>query len=226
MAFVPALPEGRDRNGDFLFPFRYYTPRHESWPYTPADFKRVDESPDFMFYATPRYTTYLDPQAIEKLRAWYSMQLPHTGRILDLCASSRSYYPYQVEDAVWNKQLEVLGIGMNLEELRANSVLQTENSRKVHDLNKYPNVVRSVRSPNLKAVTCALGIEYLTAPLEVLKSLRACMVRGAKVHIVVSNTCAWQKAIVKWKAAAVEETLRMVRGKRYSPLVHRATADC
>jgi hypothetical protein len=213
MASAVELRAGIDEHGNFLFPIRRYATHHENWPYIPEDFRRTDEAPDFMFYATPSHIMYLDFQAIEKLKAWYFIQLPRTGRILDLCAGSRSYYPYEVENAVWNKQLQVLGIGMNPEELSVNSVLQVVSSRKVHDLNREPNVIPLVRRPNLRAVTCALGIEYLTAPLEVLRSLRACMVRGAKVHIVVSNVCSWQKAIVKWRTGVLEDKLQMVRGK-------------
>jgi hypothetical protein len=213
MASAPALRVQRDGNGNFLFSICRYATHRENWSYTPEDFRRLDEAPDFMFYATPRYITYIDSLAIEKLKWWYSMQLPRTGSILDLCAGSRSHYPYEVESAVWNKQLEVLGIGMNPEELRVNSVLQAASSRKVHDLNREPNVIHLVRRPNLQAVTCALGIEYLTAPLEVLRSLRACMVRGAKVHIAVSNVSSWQKAIAKWRIGVREEQMQMVRGR-------------
>jgi hypothetical protein len=210
----------RDINGNFPFQVFRYTPRHETWPYTPEDFERGNEDPDNLFWSTPNYQTILHPETIERLRVYYIYLLPRAGSILDLCAGPRSYYPYAIETSVWGKTLEVVGVGMNLEELRVNSVLQGESSRKVHDLNEDHNVYHAVGARQFNATTCVLSIMYLTSPCQVLESLRSCMVGGGRVHIIINNMCRRDKTIKKWKTSSIRENLQMVRGKTSSLLLH------
>lgn len=212
---VPGDVVTRDTNGNYLFPSFRYIPRHETWPYTPENFKRVNEDPDNLFWSTPNYHISIHPDSIERLRAYYARWLPQTGRILDLCAGSRSYYPYETEAGVWSNTLKVVGVGMNFEELRVNSVLHTESSRKVHDLNMDPNVYHAVGARQFNSVTCALSIMYLTSPLKVLGSLRSCMFGGGQVHIIINNMYHKDKAITKWTTSETIETLLIVRGMPY-----------
>lgn len=222
LAMDTALPSRvtRDINGSFPFPVFRYAPRHEIWPYTQEDFERVNEDPDSLFWSTPNYHTILHPETIQRLRVYYGYLLPRAGSILDLCAGPRSYYPYAIETSVWSKTLEVVGVGMNLEELRVNSVLQAESSRKVHNLNEDHNVYHAVGARQFNAATCVLSIMYLTSPCQMLESLRSCMVGGGRVHIVVNNICRKDKTIKKWNTVGARERLQMVRGKLYSLLLH------
>ena len=39
----------------------------DSWPFSPADFQRYDESKDTAFYDAPRFVTHIDDGAISAL---------------------------------------------------------------------------------------------------------------------------------------------------------------
>ncbi|KAI4100326.1 MAG: hypothetical protein L6R37_005545 [Teloschistes peruensis] len=151
------------------------------YPYTLSSFTRMDDSPDGDFYSQPRFVTHIDDAAIARLRTYYLHNLPRTGRILDLCSSWISHFPPALEDAAISKKknsekeegkgegLEMLGLGMNKAELDANPILHT---RILQDLNTNPTLPNSHIPTNaLDATTCVVSIDYLTRPVEVLKSI-------------------------------------------------------
>ena len=109
---------------------------------------------------------------------------------------------------------------MNLEELQVNSILQSESSRKVHNLNEDHNVYHVVGARQFCAATCVLSIMYLTSPCQMPESQRSCMVGGGRVYIVVNNLCYKDKARKKWRTVDGVKRLQMVRGKSYSLLLH------
>lgn len=51
----------------------------ESWPFSPADFQRYDESKDERFYDAPRFVTHIDDGAIAALtrcaRCFFTLRL-------------------------------------------------------------------------------------------------------------------------------------------------------
>lgn len=189
-----------------------YTPRHTSWPYTPADFTRQDSSPDTSFYASPRFVTHIDDAAIASLRGYYDSVLPRKGRILDFCSSWVSHYPPSIEQAAQNGELKITGMGMNKAELDANALLN--NGRVLVDLNVDHNIAASLpqqdNSPKLDASTCVVSIDYLTSPVAVLTSLRAVTKQGGTVHLVISNRCFPTKAMSRWLRVDEDERLQMV----------------
>ena len=206
---------------------RPYTPRHDSFPYGAKDFERPDESSDKVFYTSPRFVTHIDDNAILSLRDYYSRNLPPSGRILDFCSSWISHFPEELSDravaskravalstsseetsVLWKhdeKMLEVIGIGLNAEELSANPILRTSI---IQDLNTKPQIPPSVSA--LDAATCVVSIEYLNKPVEVLTSVLERTKVGAKIHLVVSNRMFAQKAIRRWSRISEEERLQMV----------------
>ncbi|KAK5705854.1 hypothetical protein LTR17_021296 [Elasticomyces elasticus] len=168
------------------WPVTQYHPRHGSWPYSPSDFDRQDPSSDSGFYSTPRFVTHIDDAAIATLREYYDTVLPRNGRILDFCSSWVSHYPSAVEQAAASGELKVTGMGMNKAELDANKVLN--NGRVLADLNDSPEVAAALRnaklisddSEYLDASTNVVSTDYLTQPVEVLKSLRSVTKNGGK----------------------------------------------
>src|SRR5688500_17999033 len=82
-------------------------------------FRRIDESPDALFYAVPRLVTHIDDAAIAAVTQLYREHFPADGAILDLMSSWVSHLP---EDIAYRR---VVGLGMNAEELAANSRLHT-----------------------------------------------------------------------------------------------------
>ncbi|KAK5125477.1 hypothetical protein LTR85_000587 [Meristemomyces frigidus] len=199
------------------WPVTPYKPRHSSWPYSPSDFSRQDESTDSSFYSAPRFVTHIDDAAIASLREYYDAVLPRKGQILDYCSSWISHYPPSVEEAAASGELKVTGLGMNKAELDANKVLN--NGRILVDLNVNPDmfgalqdakVIGSQDSEKLDASTNVVSTDYLTRPLEVLKSLREATKTGGTVHLTVSNRCFPTKAISRWLSIDEEERLGMI----------------
>ena len=206
---------------------RSYKPRHDTFPYGPKDFRRDDESPDTDFYASPRFVTHIDDNAIGLLKQYYDRALPRSGRVLDFCSSWISHFPKELEAlAVASKKaaatdpdepakpqiggresrnLEVVGLGINARELSANPILKTSI---LQDLNTTPDIPSSVAP--LDASTCVVSIDYLTKPVEVLRSLLKHTKSGGQVHLVVSNRCFPTKAVGRWLRVGEEEKLEMV----------------
>ena len=90
-------------------------------------FRRIDESPDALFYEVPRFVTHIDDAAIAAVTQLYREYFPAGGAILDLMSSWVSHLPAEVA------YRRVVGLGMNAEELAANPRLHT---RVVQDLNQ------------------------------------------------------------------------------------------
>ena len=198
------------------FPTRPYTLRHITFPYTPRDFLRADESPDTGFYSSPRFVTHIDDNAIRLLRSYYAASLPREGRILDLCSSWISHFPPELEELAKAKkernttdneetELEVIGLGMNAAELKANPIL---NHDILQNLNYDPIIPPSVAP--LAASGCVVSIDYLTKPLKVLTSLRERTATGGSVHLIISNRCFPTKAVGRWLRVSEQERLQMV----------------
>ncbi|KAJ9620501.1 hypothetical protein H2203_007707 [Taxawa tesnikishii (nom. ined.)] len=196
------------------WPVTPYTPRHQSWPYTPRDFERQDSTSDDDFYSAPRFVTHIDDAAIASLRKYYDAVLPRRGRILDFCSSWVSHYPKEVGQAAKNGELRIVGMGMNQRELAANEILNA--GRILQDLNEQPKVPVTVCEEGkgneglLDASTCVVSIDYLIHPAEVLSSLRERTKEGGMVHLIISNRCFPTKAVGRWLRIDEDERLDMV----------------
>lgn len=92
-------------------------------------FKRDDEKNDALFYTGPRFTEHLDELALEVIRNIYGRLLTDGMCVLDLMSSWRTYIPASL------KLEELVGVGMNAEELQKNERL---NRFKAHDSNADP----------------------------------------------------------------------------------------
>lgn len=222
---IPALLATMTTKTSPTFPSTSYTPRHTSFPYTAADFRRSDPSPDSFFYDSPRFVTHIDDAAIARLRAYYLHNLPAKGRVLDLCSSWISHFPPSLEEAAIGSAarhsershktspdttakeegLEVVGLGMNAAELSANPILS---SFICQDLNAAAALPTHLAP--LDATTCVVSIDYLTQPVEVLRSLLSLTKENGTVHLVVSNRCFPTKAIGRWLRVGEQERLHMV----------------
>jgi len=203
--------------GSKQWPVKQYTPRHSSWPYHPSDFKRQDPSSDASFYSAPRFVAHIDDSAIATLREYYDTALPKKGRILDFCSSWISHYAPDIEKAAESGELRIVGMGMNKAELDANRVLNS--GRLLRDLNENPDVAGALADAKaigasddekLDASTNVVSTDYLTQPVEVLKSVRDATKAGGMVHLTISNRCFPTKAISRWLRVSEEERLMTV----------------
>ena len=126
----------------------------------PRAFAKADPSPDSAFYAEPRFVTHIDDGAVAAVTALYRELFPPGGVVLDLMSSWVSHLPGDVEYA------EVVGHGMNAEELAANPRLSRWF---VQDLNRDPAL--PLGDASVDAAAICVSIQYLQRPVEVLREV-------------------------------------------------------
>ena len=90
---------------------------------------------------------------------------------------------------------EVLGQGMNAEELAANPRLTRW---WVQNLNRDPAL--PLTDASLDAVLCCVSVQYLKRPFEVFAEVRRVLKPGAPFAVSFSNRCFPTKAIHGWLA--------------------------
>ncbi len=164
------------------------------WRGQPTDFwkdlpfARVAGEPDAGFYAMPRLVPHVDQTASAQIAQLYQRLLPPRGRVLDLMASWQSHLP----DA--HELGEVIGLGMNPEELAANPRLA---GHRLHDLNLDPRL--PFEDAEFDAVICSLSVEYLVKPFEVFAEVARVLQPGGRFIVTFSNRWFPPKVIRVWE---------------------------
>ena len=152
-------------------------------------FARIDEEDDSLFYEPPRLVHHIDDHAVAALTEFYRGVLPAGGVLLDLMSSWVSHLPPDIEYG------EIIGHGMNAEELAANPRLTR---RFVQNLNRDPRLPLDDNS--VDAAMICVSIQYLQRPVAVLREAARVLRPGAPVAISFSNRCFWTKAVAVWRA--------------------------
>jgi SAM-dependent methyltransferase len=147
--------------------------------YPAAYFERQDPSDDARFYDFPRKVVHIDDGAIAALGQAYAELLPRSGLLLDLMSSWRSHLPPELEGA---DGLEVVGLGMNAEEMADNPALERF---VVHDLNREQTL--PFQTGLFDGAMCAVSVQYLTRPIEVFAEVARVLKPGAPFVISFSN---------------------------------------
>ena len=155
----------------------------------PGAFRKEDGGDDADFYAPTRLVTHIDEAATQALTACYRVTLPAEGVLLDLMSSWVSHLPPEMVFA------EVIGQGMNAEELRTNPRLSRSF---VQDLNRNP--VLPLEADSCDAALCCVGVQYLQRPLEVFAEVLRVLRPGAPFIISFSNRCFPTKAVAIWRS--------------------------
>ena len=162
----------------------------DSSPSFPQDaFRRVDETPDAEFYRQPRFVTHIDDAAIAAVTQLYREYFPANSTLLDLMSSWVSHLPAEVP---YN---QVVGLGMNERELRANPRLA---DYVVQDLNQQP--LLPFADNTFDGAAICVSVDYLTQPVTVLRELARVMRPNAPLVITFSNRCFPSKAVAAWHA--------------------------
>ena len=123
-------------------------------------FERADTSPDENFYALPRFVNHIDDKTIAAITSFYENYLVSKSVFLDLMSSWVSHLPVSVKFA------EVVGLGMNNDELKANNRLDRY---LVHNLNRSPEI--PLASAAFDTVAIVVSVQYLVKPYEVFQSI-------------------------------------------------------
>jgi SAM-dependent methyltransferase len=170
-------------------------------PLFPAGaFARLDEADDAEFYAPARLVTHIDENAIAAITAFYRSVLKPNSVVFDLMSSWVSHLPPEVPLA------EVVGHGMNAEELAANPRLTR---RFVQNLNRDSTLPLGDNSCD--AVLCCVSVQYLQKPVEVFSEVRRVLRPAAPFIVSFSNRCFPTKAIAIWRALDVTGHATLLR---------------
>jgi len=151
-------------------------------------FARIDEGDDAEFYEPARLVYHIDNHAVAVLTALYREILPAGGVLLDLMSSWVSHLPPDVEYA------EVIGEGMNAEELAANPRLSRWF---VQNLNR--DTALPLADASIDAAMICVSIQYLQQPVAVLREVERVLRPGGLIVISFSNRCFWTKAVAVWR---------------------------
>ena len=155
----------------------------------PGAFAKLDAGEDELFYVPPRLVCHIDDGAIAALTGFYRTLLPAGGVLLDLMSSWVSHLPPEIAYA------EVIGHGMNAEELAANPRLDRWFVQNLNREGRLPLADRSV-----DAAMIAVSIQYLERPVQVLHEVARVLREGAPLAISFSNRCFPTKAVAIWRA--------------------------
>jgi len=171
-------------------------------PYPPSYFARYDASNDAIFYLDARKVVHIDERAIAALGRVYAELLPRDGVLLDLMSAWRTHLPPELADS---DGLEVVGLGMNAEEMGDNPHLARF---VVHDLNRDPTL--PFPDGSFDGAMCAVSVQYMTRPIEVFAEVARVLTPGAPFVIGFSNRCFPTKAVAIWHSATDEEHVQLV----------------
>jgi SAM-dependent methyltransferase len=163
-------------------------------------FAKEDPGDDLDFYAPPRLVTHIDAGAIAALTGFYREHLPEGGRVLDLMSSWVSHLPLD------QRYGEVIGHGMNAEELAANPQLSRWF---VRDLNADPTL--PLDNETCDATLCCVGAQYLEHPVQVFADVRRVLVAGRPFIVSFSNRCFPTKAVAIWRALDTDGHVTLVK---------------
>jgi SAM-dependent methyltransferase len=161
-------------------------------------FGKIDAEEDEFFYEPPRLVCHIDDGAIAALTGFYRGILP-AGVLLDLMSSWVSHLPPEIIYA------EVVGHGMNAEELAANPRLSrwfTQN------LNRDPRL--PLADGSLDAAMICVSVQYLQQPVAVLREVGRVLRPGSPLVISFSNRCFWTKAVAIWRALDDDGHARLI----------------
>lgn len=161
-------------------------------------FERVDESPDALFYAAPRFVTHIDDETIAALTAYYAEILFDGAEVLDLMSSWVSHLPDM-------RLGRVVGLGMNAEELARNERLD---EWQVHDLNMEPELPWPDASFDFALI--AVSVQYLVQPVAVFAEIARVLRPGGRLVVAMSHRCFPTKAIRAFQALGPEDRVRLV----------------
>ena len=154
----------------------------------PGSFAKRDAGEDLAFYALPRFVAHIDDRAIAALTDRYRSLMPDGSHVLDLMSSWVSHLPPERDYA------EVVGHGMNAEELAANPRLDRWF---VQDLNRTPAL--PLKDDTFDAALCCVGVQYLQQPVTVFGEVRRTLAVGRPFFITFSNRCFPTKAVAVWR---------------------------
>ncbi len=168
--------------------------------FVPQDFTRQDETDDGNFYVAPRMVVHIDDVAIAKVTEAIRRYVPAHGHVLDIMSSYRSHLPEETQYA------EVVGLGMNEAELKANAQLTRF---VVQNLNKNPQL--PFEDQSFDAVINTFSVQYLKRPVEVFREVARVLKPGGVSLVSFSDRMFPTKAVRIWYEGDNESHIALVQ---------------
>ena len=166
---------------------------------SPAERDKLDRSDDSLFYAEPRFVHHLDASFRARLTQLYRERIPACAVVVDLMSSWVSHLP---EDITYQ---EVIGHGLNAEELAANPRLDRHWLQNLNTTQQLPLADNSV-----DAVLIVAGWQYLQQPEAVAAELLRVVRTRGEVIVAFSNRMFFQKASQIWTDGSDRDHLAYV----------------
>ena len=161
-----------------------------------AQRRKADESDDALFYRQPRFVHHLDGAFRGRLTQLYRERLQPGWRLLDLMSSWVSHLPEEVS------YTEVVGHGLNGEELAANPRLQRHWQQNLNREQRLP-----LETGSLDAALIVAGWQYLQQPEAVAVELQRVLRPGGLLIVAFSNRMFPTKAPQAWLEASDRDRL-------------------
>jgi SAM-dependent methyltransferase/FKBP-type peptidyl-prolyl cis-trans isomerase 2 len=160
---------------------------------------RDNEEEDIYFYQKPRLVGHVDSQSSSFIQEEYARFLSPGMRVLDLMSSVQSHLPMDMG-------LEVVGLGLNQEEMDNNPIIQTS---KVYDLNAEAAI--PFTDKEFDGVVCSLSIEYLLSPEQIMKEIARVLKPNGPCLISFSNRWFPPKVTALWTELHEFERMGLVQ---------------
>ncbi len=163
------------------------------------NWQRVDESDDGKFYVDPRLVVHVDEHFIARIGRYFVEHLPPRATVLDLMSSYKTHLPPAYAKG------QVIGLGMNAVEMKANNQLDEFS---VQNLNKNPKL--PFADASFDAVLNTVSVQYLTNPLAVFQEVGRVLKPSGQHIVSFSNRMFPTKAVEIWRESSEEERVLLV----------------
>ena len=162
--------------------------------------QKLDESNDEDFYSNPKFVYHLDANFRNYLSSVYKNEIKDNSTVLDLMSSWDSYLPLE------NKYKQVIGHGLNKDELEKNKILDSF-------WNQNFNLNQKIPLENCSIDYCLMvaAFQYLQYPEALTRDIARILSDEGKIIISFSNRAFWHKAPNIWTSSSEEERLKYVR---------------
>ena len=162
--------------------------------------RKLDESNDLDFYASPKFVYHLDSNFRKELTKIYNEELCSETTVLDLMSSWDSYLP------TTKKYKKVIGHGLNRKELERNKYFD---NYWIQNFNKDQNI--PLESESIDYCLMVAAWQYLQYPENISMEIARILKSNGKFIVAFSNRAFWTKAPNIWINSDENQRIDYVR---------------
>jgi len=162
--------------------------------------RKLDESNDLEFYASPKFVYHLDSNFRKELTNIYNQEFSSDKTVLDLMSSWDSYLP------ITKNYKKVIGHGLNKEELERNKYFDKYWIQNFND-----NQIIPLESGTIDYCLMVAAWQYLQYPENIAMEIARILKNNGKLIIAFSNRAFWTKAPNIWTNSDENQRVDYVR---------------